>query len=171
MKEYNYEHQHTKGKLHAIERINLLVDYCSFHEIGGAVTEYASAYDKSYMAYDGVITGYAEIDKKPVYIYAQDFSISGGTVGLKHGEKISRIIQMAIRSKCPVIGISDSGGARIQEGVNSLAGYGRIFYYNTLASGYIPQISIIAGPCAGGAVYSPGITDFVFMVRIYQACM
>lgn len=161
---YNYDKQHAKGKLHAFERIEMLTDSKSFCEIGGAITEYASTCSSPNVPYDGVITGYGKINGKLVYVYSQDFSICGGTVGLNHAKKISDVIKRAIESKCPVIGISDSGGARIQEGVNALAGYGNIFYMNTLASGYIPQISIIAGPCAGGAVYSPGITDFIFMI-------
>lgn len=163
---YNLEKQHLKGKLHAIERINILLDKNSFHEIGSNIANYREEYySQNILPYDGVITGYGYIEKKLVYIYSQDFTICGGTVGKKHGEKIAYIIRKAIENECPVIGINDSGGARIQEGVNALAGYGEIFYYNTLASGYIPQIMIIAGPCAGGAVYSPGIADFIFMVN------
>jgi len=162
---YNYDKQHLRGKLHALERINYLVDKDSFHEIGGEVCKYREENHECLIPYDGVITGYAYINDKLIYVYAQDFTVCGGTVGLKHGNKIKKLIQMAIKSKCPIIGINDSGGARIQEGVNALAGYGNILYYNSLASGYIPQISIIAGPCAGGAVYSPGITDFVFMMK------
>ena len=162
---YNIKKQHAKFKLHAIERINLLLDKESFWEIGKEVAEYGGTYGDSKFSYDGVITGYGYIKKQLVFVYAQDFTICGGTVGLKHAEKIMKIIELAIENKAPVIGINDSGGARIQEGVNSLAGYGKIFYSNTLASGYIPQISIIVGPCAGGAVYSPGITDFIFITR------
>lgn len=158
--EYSIEKQHEKGKLHAIERINCLLDKDSFVEIGQKVTNAERNYP-----YDGVITGYGYIDGILVFIYAQDFTIHGGTVGIKHAEKIANIIEKAIKNKAPIIGINDSGGARIQEGVNSLAGYGKIFKLNTMASGYIPQISIIAGSCAGGAVYSPGITDFIFVIR------
>lgn len=163
--EYNLEAQHKKGKLHAIERILLLLDKDSFHEIGSGITNYSpEAFKGKKFPYDGVITGYGTIHGKLVYIYSQDFTVCGGTLGLKHGRKIAHAIELAIKNKCPIIGINDSGGARIQEAVNALAGYGDVFYYNTMASGYIPQISIIAGACAGGAVYSPGITDFVFVI-------
>ena len=163
---YDIEKQHKKGKLHAIERINLILDKNSFVEIGSGITNFSEDYglDKKDIPYDGVITGFGEINKRRVYIYSQDFTIMGGSLGKNHGEKIANIIKMAIEFRCPVIGINDSGGARIQEGVHSLAGYGDIFYYNTMASGYIPQISIVAGPCAGGAVYSPGLTDFVMVI-------
>jgi len=166
-KEYNLEKQHIKGKLHAIERIKMLLDENSFCEIGSGITNYGShtGKDEKKLPYDGVITGYGTILGRTVFVYAQDFSVNGGTLGLRHGKKIAHIIELAIKKRCPVIGINDSGGARIQEGVNALAGYGDVFYYNTLASGYIPQISIIAGPCAGGAVYSPGITDFIFVIE------
>lgn len=166
IKQYDLEKQHKKGKLHAIERIEKILDENTFCEIGGNVGAYRQDYDsKDNLMYDGVITGYGFIDQKLVYIYSQDFTVCGGTVGKKHGEKIVSVIKRAIENACPIIGINDSGGARIQEGVNALAAYGDIFYYNTLASGYIPQISIILGPCAGGAVYSPGIMDFIFMVN------
>lgn len=167
MQNYNFEKQHIKGKLHAIERINLLLDRNSFIEIGSNITNYCVKTDKkeSDMPYDGVITGRGMINEQIVYVYSQDFTINGGSLGLNHGKKIGHVIELAIKSKCPIISINDSGGARIQEGVRSLAGYGKVFYYNTLASGYIPQISIIAGPCAGGAVYSPGITDFIFVIK------
>jgi len=163
---YNYEKQHKKGKYHAIERIYKLVDENSFFEIGSQITHDSKDFgmDKLSIPYDGVITGFGTICGRKVGIYSQDFTILGGSLGKKHGEKIANIIKMCIQIKCPVIGINDSGGARIQEGVHSLAGYGEIFYYNTKASGYIPQISIIAGPCAGGAVYSSGLTDFVFVI-------
>ncbi len=163
---YDLEKQHKKGKMHAIERIQKLLDANSFFEIGQEVTHHCKDFgmDTIITPYDGVITGYGTVDGKKVCIYAQDFTIMGGSLGKQHGEKISGIIELAIKAKCPLIGINDSGGARIQEGVHALAGYGKIFYYNTKASGYIPQISVIAGPCAGGAVYSPGLTDFVFMI-------
>lgn len=163
---YKYNDQHSKGKLHAIERIELLLDERSFTEIGSQVHHNCTFFgmDEKVLPYDGVITGFGKVHEKPVAVYSQDFTVMGGTLGEMHGKKIARIIQMAIDSKCPIIGINDSGGARIQEGIHSLAGYGDIFRLNTLASGYIPQISVIVGPCAGGAVYSPGITDFVFMV-------
>ena len=162
---YNVEAQHSKGKLHAIERIMLLLDKDSFREIGSGITNYSpETFRGKKFPYDGVITGYGTINGKQVYLYSQDFTVCGGTLGLKHGRKIAHVIELAIKNKCPIIGINDSGGARIQEAVNALAGYGDIFYYNTMASGYIPQISIIAGACAGGAVYSPGITDFIFVI-------
>lgn len=164
--EYDLEKQHSKGKLHAIERLDLLLDEDSFQEIGSRVQHSCTLFgmDKKDLPYDGVITGFGLIHGRPVAVYSQDFTVMGGTLGEMHGKKIARILQLAIDSKCPIIGINDSGGARIQEGIHSLAGYGDIFRLNTLASGYIPQISVIVGPCAGGAVYSPGITDFVFMV-------
>jgi len=161
MNQYDLDKQHQKGKLHAIERIHLIVDEGSFREtyIGpGPINVAGSA------AYDGVISGYGKVKRKKVFIYSQDFTVMGGTLGLNQGFKIARTIEDAITSKCPVIGISDSGGARIQDGIDAMAGYGEVFYYNTLASGYIPQIAIIAGPCAGGAVYSPAIMDFTFIV-------
>ena len=164
--EYNLERQHSKGKLHAIERINALVDINSFMEIYSGVKHNSTSFgmDKKDIPYDGVITGFGTVNGKKVAVYAQDFTVQGGSLGKMHGNKIAELIDMAIQARCPVIGINDSGGARIQEGVNSLAGYGNLFYQNVRASGYIPQISIIAGPCAGGAVYSPGITDFIFTV-------
>lgn len=163
---YNMEKQHKLGKLHALERICLLLDEDSFREIGSNITNLEDAFNikKGQFPYDGVITGYGTIGGQKVVIYSEDFTVIGGTLGKQHGFKIANAIKMAIENRCPVIGINDSGGARIQEGVNALAGYGEIFYYNTMASGYIPQISIIAGNCAGGAVYSPGITDFIFVI-------
>ena len=168
MIKYDLEIQHSKGKLHAIERIGLLLDEGSFTEIGSQAHHSCTFFgmDEKVLPYDGVITGFGKVHGKPVAVYSQDFTVIGGTLGEMHGKKIARIIQMAIDSKCPIIGVNDSGGARIQEGIHSLAGYGDIFRLNTLASGYIPQISVIVGPCAGGAVYSPGITDFVFMVDL-----
>jgi len=164
--EYNLERQHAKGKLHAIERINALVDKDSFMEIYSGAKHNCTSFgmDKKEIPYDGVITGFGTVNGKKVAVYAQDFTVQGGSLGKMHGDKIAELIDMAIQARCPVIGINDSGGARIQEGVNSLAGYGNLIYQNVRASGYIPQISIIAGPCAGGAVYSPGITDFIFTV-------
>lgn len=167
MRDYNFEKQHSKGKLHAIERIILLLDQGSFYEMGSCISNCQSELGMKYgtLPYDGVITGYGTINGRRVFVYSQDFTVMGGTLGKQHGRKIAHTIEMAVKSKCPVIGINDSGGARIQEGVNSLSGYGDIFYWNTKASGYIPQISVIAGPCAGGAVYSPGITDFIFNIE------
>lgn len=166
MSMYNMEKQHKLGKLHALERICMLLDEDSFREIGSNITNLEDAFNikKGQFPYDGVITGYGTIGGQKVMIYAEDFTVIGGTLGKQHGFKIANTIKMAIECRCPVIGINDSGGARIQEGVNAMAGYGEIFYYNTMASGYIPQISIIAGNCAGGAVYSPGITDFIFVI-------
>ena len=164
--EYNMEKQHKLGKLHALERICQVLDEDSFREIGSGVTNLEDAFNikKGQFPYDGVITGYGTVNGQRVFIYAEDFTVIGGTLGKMHGFKIANTIKLAIENRCPIIGINDSGGARIQEGINALAGYGEIFYYNTMASGYVPQISIIAGNCAGGAVYSPGITDFIFVI-------
>jgi acetyl-CoA carboxylase carboxyltransferase component len=164
--QYDLEKQHRKGKLHAIERIGLLLDEGSFMEVYSGVRHECTAFglaDKE-IPYDGVIAGFGTVNGRTVAIYAQDFTVQGGTLGNRHGQKIAELYQKAIDIRCPVIGINDSGGARIQEGVSALAGYGEVFRQNVRASGYIPQISIIAGPCAGGAVYSPGITDFIFIV-------
>ncbi len=164
--EYNMEKQHKLGKLHALERICMVLDQDSFREIGSGITNLEDAFNikKGQFPYDGVITGYGTINGQRVMIFAEDFTVIGGTLGKQHGFKIANTIKLAIENRCPIIGINDSGGARIQEGINAMAGYGEIFYYNTMASGYIPQISIIAGNCAGGAVYSPGITDFIFVI-------
>ena len=166
MAEYNLEKQHAKGKLHAIERINALVDKDSFMEIYAEARHQCVNFgmDKKEIPYDGVITGFGTINGKKVAIYSQDFTVQGGSLGKVHGQKIAEIIAKAIEYKCPVIGVNDSGGARIQEGVDALCGYGEIFKQNVRASGVIPQISVIVGPCAGGAVYSPGLTDFIFTV-------
>ena len=164
--EYNIEKQHAKGKLHAIERINALCDKGTFVETYQGVKHNCTSFgmDKKDIPYDGVITGFGKIHGRKVAVYAQDFTIQGGSLGHMHGRKIADLTKMAIDARCPVIGINDSGGARIQEGVEALGGYGNVFNQNVRASGAIPQISIIAGPCAGGAVYSPGITDFIFTV-------
>lgn len=164
--EYNLEKQHAKGKLHAIERINILCDKDSFTEIYAAAQHQCTSFgmDKKQIPYDGVITGFGKINGKKVAVYAQDFTVQGGSLGKIHGEKIAELIKKAIEYRCPVIGLNDSGGARIQEGVDALSGYGSIFYQNVKASGVIPQISVVCGPCAGGAVYSPGLTDFIFTV-------
>lgn len=161
------ESQHKKGKLTARERIELLLDEGSFEEIGKFVLHRSSDFglDKEYYLGDGVITGYGTISGRLVYVFAQDFTVFGGSLSETYAEKICKIMDMALKNGAPVIGLNDSGGARIQEGVNSLAGYADIFYRNTLASGVIPQISAIMGPCAGGAVYSPALTDFVMMVE------
>ncbi len=164
--EYNIQKQHEKGKLHAIERINALCDKDSFYEVYSAARHNCTSFgmDKKEIPYDGVITGFGKINGKKVAVYAQDFTVQGGSLGKVHGQKIAQLMEMAIDARCPVIGINDSGGARIQEGVDALCGYGELFFQNVRASGTVPQISIIAGPCAGGAVYSPGITDFIFAV-------
>ncbi|MCP1383986.1 methylmalonyl-CoA carboxyltransferase [Runella sp. CRIBMP] len=161
------EQQHKKGKLHARERVELLMDAGSFEEIGKFVMHRCKDFglDKEYYLGDGVITGYGTIDGRLVYVFAQDFTVFGGSLSETHAEKICKIMDLAMKNGAPVIGLNDSGGARIQEGVLSLAGYADIFYRNTLASGVIPQISAIMGPCAGGAVYSPAITDFIMMVE------
>lgn len=160
-----WKKQHAKGKLTARERINLLVDEGSFVEIDAFVKHNCTKFDmdKNAPLGDGVITGYAKINNRNVYIYSQDFSVFGGSLGQAHASKITKIMDLAIKTGVPIIGLLDSGGARIQEGVDSLAGYGDIFYRNVQASGVIPQISVILGPCAGGAVYSPALTDFVIM--------
>ncbi|MBR1722516.1 MAG: methylmalonyl-CoA carboxyltransferase, partial [Treponema sp.] len=164
--EYNIEKQHAKGKLHAIERINALVDKDSFMEIYAEARHQCSSFgmDKKEIPYDGVITGFGTVNGRKVAVYSQDFTVQGGSLGKVHGQKIAELIAKAIEYKCPVIGVNDSGGARIQEGVDALCGYGEIFKQNVRASGVIPQISVIVGPCAGGAVYSPGLTDFIFTV-------
>jgi acetyl-CoA carboxylase carboxyltransferase component len=161
------EKQKAIGKLTARERIISLLDPKSFHEYDLFVEHAAKDFDmdKKYLPGDGVITGTGMISGHPVCIYAQDFTVAGGSLGWAHAKKITKIMDRALKLKVPLIGINDSGGARIQEGVNSLAGYGEIFFRNTLASGVIPQISVILGPCAGGAVYSPALTDFVFTVE------
>ena len=168
MAKYNYdlEKQHAKGKLHAIERINALCDKDSFNEIYSGARHNCTSFgmEKKEIPYDGVITGFGKINGKKIAVYAQDFTVQGGSLGKVHGQKIAELIDMAIKAKCPVIGVNDSGGARIQEGVDALCGYGDLFYQNVRASGAVPQISIIAGPCAGGAVYSPGLTDFIFAI-------
>lgn len=159
--------QHAKGKLTARERIQVLVDEGSFEEIGKFVMHRSKDFglDKEHYLGDGVVTGYAKVNGRLVYIFAQDFTVFGGSLSETHAEKICKIMDLAMKNGAPVIGLNDSGGARIQEGVLSLAGYADIFYKNTRASGVIPQISAVMGPCAGGAVYSPAITDFIMMVE------
>jgi len=161
------EKQHEKGKLTARERIELLLDRDSFQELGTfvrhQVTDFGLANNRPYG--DGVVTGYGTIHGRLVYVFSQDFTVFGGSLGNAHAQKIVRIMNLALENGAPLIGLNDSGGARIQEGVDSLGGYADIFLLNTLASGVVPQISAIMGPCAGGAVYSPAITDFVFMVE------
>lgn len=165
--EKRIESQHKKGKLTARERIHLLFDEGSFEEIGRLVTHRSSNFglDKQRFLGDGVVTGYGNISGRLVYVFSQDFTVLGGSLAEAHAEKICKIMDLAIKSGAPVIGLNDSGGARIQEGVVSLGGYADIFYRNTKASGVIPQLSAIMGPCAGGAVYSPALTDFILMVE------
>ncbi len=160
------ERQHARGKMTARERIEKLLDEKSFVETGLFVKHRATNFgmDTKKAPGDGVVTGYGTIDGRLVFVSAQDFTVIGGSLGEMHADKIVRTQEAALKVGAPMIAINDSGGARIQEGVDSLAGYGRIFYNNTKASGVIPQISVIMGPCAGGAVYSPALTDFVFMV-------
>jgi propionyl-CoA carboxylase beta chain len=159
--------QHASGKLTARERIDILLDKGSFEEIGAFVRHRARDFgleNESYLG-DGVITGYGTIEGRPVYVFSQDFTIFGGSLSETHAEKIVKIMDLAMKNGVPIIGLNDSGGARIQEGVASLGGYAEVFWRNSMASGVIPQISAIMGPCAGGAVYSPAITDFTFMVK------
>ena len=159
--------QHKKGKLTARERVNLLLDEGSFQEIGQLVTHRSTNFGLGEQVFlgDGVVTGYGTIDSRLVYVFSQDFTVLGGSLAEAHAEKIGRIMDLAMQNGAPVIGMNDSGGARIQEGVVSLGGYADIFYRNVRSSGVIPQISAIMGPCAGGAVYSPALTDFVMMVE------
>ena len=159
--------QHQQGKLTARERVLLLLDDGSFEEVGMLVQHRSSDFgmEKQKIYGDGVITGYGTVHGRLVYVFAQDFTVFGGSLSETHAEKICKIMDMAMQNGAPLIGLNDSGGARIQEGVNSLGGYAEIFYRNTIASGVIPQISAIMGPCAGGAVYSPAITDFIIMVE------
>ncbi|HEY7817767.1 MAG TPA: acyl-CoA carboxylase subunit beta, partial [Vicinamibacteria bacterium] len=161
------ERQHASGKMTARERVEALLDEGSFEELGQLVTHRSRDFgmEKTLVPGDGVVTGYGRIGGRLVYVFAQDFTIFGGSLSEAYAEKVVKLMDLAMRQGAPVIGLNDSGGARIQEGVVSLAGYADIFLRNTLASGVIPQISAIMGPCAGGAVYSPAITDFTFMVR------
>ncbi|HSJ69303.1 MAG TPA: acyl-CoA carboxylase subunit beta [Anditalea sp.] len=159
--------QHKKGKLTARERIHLLLDEGSFQEIDKFVMHRGKDFgiDKEHFLGDGVVTGFGNVHGRLTYVYSQDFTVFGGSLSETHAEKICKVMDMAMKNGAPIIGLNDSGGARIQEGVNSLGGYADIFYRNTLASGVIPQLSGIMGPCAGGAVYSPAITDFILMVE------
>ena len=157
------EKQKAKGKLTARERIDLLLDEGSFRELDTFGT--GGQEGAGVLMGDGVVTGYGTIDGRLVYVYSQDFTVYGGSLGLGHANKILKVMDLALKNGAPILGLNDSGGARIQEGVVSLAGYADIFLQNVLASGVVPQISCILGPCAGGAVYSPAITDFVFMVE------
>ncbi|MBQ1867610.1 MULTISPECIES: methylmalonyl-CoA decarboxylase subunit alpha [Selenomonas] len=161
------EKQHAKGKQTARERINKLFDEGSFVELDMFMKHRCTNFgqDKKELPGEGVVTGYGTVDGRLVYAYAQDFTVEGGSLGEKHAHKIWKVMDLAMKMGAPCIGINDSGGARIQEAVDALSGYGGIFYRNTAASGVIPQISVIMGPCAGGAVYSPAITDFIYMVK------
>ncbi|WP_413671120.1 acyl-CoA carboxylase subunit beta [Mucilaginibacter sp. Mucisp86] len=161
------ESQHKKGKLTARERLHFLLDEGSFQEIGMLVTHRSIDFGMEKEKYpgDGVVTGYGTINGRLTYVFSQDFTVFGGSLSETHAEKICKIMDLALKNGAPLIGLNDSGGARIQEGVVSLGGYADIFYRNTMASGVIPQISAIMGPCAGGAVYSPAITDFILMVE------
>ena len=159
--------QHKKGKLTARERIELLLDNESFEELNMYVKHRCVDFDmeKTQISGDGVVTGWGTINGRQVYVYSQDFTVFGGSLSETHAQKICKVMDMAMLNGAPIIGLNDSGGARIQEGVASLAGYADVFQKNVLASGVVPQISVIMGPCAGGAVYSPAMTDFIFMVR------
>ena len=158
--------QHSKGKLTARERLDILFDENSFVEIDAFVKHRCTNFDMAGkdLPGDGVVTGYGQIEGRLVFAFAQDFTVSGGSLGEYHAEKIVKVQEMALKMGAPVVGLQDSGGARVEEGVAALSGFGKIFHNNTISSGVIPQISVIMGPCAGGAVYSPAITDFVFMV-------
>jgi len=159
--------QHARGKLTARERIELLLDEGSFEEFDMFVSHRCTDFgmEKQKHAGDGVITGWGTINGRMVYVFSQDFTVFGGSLSATHAQKICKIQDMAVQNGAPIIGINDSGGARIQEGVDSLAGYAEVFQRNIMASGVVPQISVIMGPCAGGAVYSPAMTDFIFMVK------
>ncbi|MBU0704739.1 MAG: acyl-CoA carboxylase subunit beta [Chloroflexi bacterium] len=161
------EKQHAQGKMTARERLDYLLDPGTFYEMDEFVTHRATDFglDERRTLGDSVVTGWGEVDGRLVYVFAQDFTVLGGSVGEAHGQKICKVLDLALENGAPVVGINDSGGARIQEGVDALAAYGEIFYRNVLASGVIPQISVIMGPCAGGAVYSPALTDFIFMTE------
>ena len=161
------EKQHAQGKMTARERIGMLLDKGTFNELDKLVNHRCTNFgmEKKQIAGDGMVTGYGKIDGRPVFVYAYDFTAHGGSLSETNAAKIVKVQQLALKNGTPVIALNDSGGARIQEGVNSLAGYASIFYQNTIASGVIPQISAILGPCAGGACYSPALTDFIFMVK------
>jgi propionyl-CoA carboxylase beta chain len=165
--EKRIESQHGKGKLTARERVSLLLDEDTFEEIGQFAEHRSTNFglDKQIVLGDGVVTGYGKVHGRPIYVFAQDFTVFGGSLAEIHAKKIVRIMDLALQNGIPLIGLNDSGGARIQEGVVSLGGYADIFFRNTIASGVIPQISAIMGPCAGGAVYSPALTDFIYMVE------
>lgn len=165
--EKRIESQHGKGKLTARERIELLLDPGTFEELGMLVTHRTTEFGMENQKFygDGVVTGYGQVNGRLVYVFSQDFTVFGGSLSETHAEKICKIMDLAMKNGAPVIGLNDSGGARIQEGVRSLGGYADIFYRNVMASGVVPQISAVMGPCAGGAVYSPAMTDFILMVE------
>ena len=159
--------QHSKGKLTARERLDLLLDHGTFHELEPFIAQQGDewgAASENFLG-DGVITGYGQIDGRTVYVYAQDFTVYGGTLSEMQSHKICRVMDLAVRNGVPIIGLIDSGGARIQEGVRALGGYAEIFRRNAQYSGVIPQISLMLGPCAGGAAYSPALTDLIIMVE------
>ncbi len=160
------EEQHAKGKMTARERIGLLLDEGSFNEIDQFVVHQCVEFGMSERKIpgDGVVTGYGTVDGRLVYVFSQDFTVFGGSLGEMFAKKVCKLMDLALKTGAPVIGLNDSGGARIQEGVASLAGYGDIFFRNVISSGVVPQISAVMGPCAGGAVYSPALTDFIIMV-------
>ena len=159
--------QHARGKLTARERIEVFLDEGSFEEFDMYVEHRSTDFgmEKSKIPGDGVVTGWGTVNGRPVFLFAKDFTVFGGSLSEAHAEKIQKVQDMALRNRAPIIGIYDAGGARIQEGVAALGGYAEVFQRNVLASGVIPQISVIMGPCAGGDVYSPAMTDFIFMVR------
>src|SRR5690625_2116691 len=159
--------QHERGKMTARERIDYLLDKDTFVELNPFIQHRETNFgmDQSNPDGEGVVTGFGKINERPIYLFAQDFTVHGGALGEMHGKKIASVMDLAAKNRVPFIGLNDSGGARIQEGVSSLDGYGQVFYRNAIYSGVIPQISVIMGPCAGGAVYSPAITDFVIMVQ------
>ncbi|MBD3289219.1 methylmalonyl-CoA carboxyltransferase, partial [candidate division KSB1 bacterium] len=165
--EKRIQRQHDRGKMTARERIDYLLDDGSFEEFDMFVTHRCSDFGLEHQKYlsDGVITGYGTVDGRLVYVFSQDFTVFGGSLSETFAKKICKVMDMATRNGAPIIGLNDSGGARIQEGVLSLAGYADIFLRNVMASGVVPQISAIFGPCAGGAVYSPAITDFIIMSK------
>src|SRR5262245_16342187 len=159
--------QHKRGKLTARERMELLMDRASFEELDMFVEHRSNEFgmEKTKIAGDGVVTGFGTVNGRTVFAFAKDFTVFGGSLSETHAQKIIKIQDMAMRARAPIVGLFDAGGARIQEGVASLGGYGEVFKRNVIASGVIPQISVIMGPCAGGDVYSPAMTDFIFMVR------
>jgi len=158
--------QHAKGKMTARERIEALLDEGSFSEFDRFVVHRCNDFgmEKTKIPGDGVVTGYGTVNGRPLFVFSQDFTVFGGSLSGPFGEKVCKVMDLAVKAGAPIVGLNDSGGARIQEGVVSLGSYGEIFRRNVLSSGVVPQISAIMGPCAGGAVYSPAITDFIFMV-------